>query len=253
MQLALLLILSLQLPSKVDGTPLTIPVCNVDTEKLHWNGTSFECIPSQSGSSSTIPVGSILLIDTGTCPTGFTEVSSLANKFLVGTLSTNSDIGITGGADNITPNGTISGLTFTGNSISTSLVSGGTPSGTISQPTFTGSALAAHSHELPFQIATTTTTRQIAAATFGTGTARAATSVSTTGTANTTSAAVALTQSISAGTPIGTISIPTFTGSALGTHSHTLTATGTITGGVFTGNSQDNRPSFVKVIFCKKS
>lgn len=249
--LELLVIAILQLPSRVDGTSLNIPVCNVDTEKLHWNGTNFECIPSSSSSSSPIPTGSILIIDTGSCPSGFTEV--LNGKFPFGTSSVNADIGTLGGSDSIVPSGNIGTLTFTGNSISTSLVSGGTPTGTISQPTFTGNALGTHSHELPFQIPTTTTTRQIAAATFGTGTARIATSVSTTGTANTTSAAVALTQSITAGTPTGTISIPTFTGNALSTHSHTLTSTGTINTPTFTGVSQDNRPSFVKVIFCKKS
>lgn len=161
-----------------------------------------------------------------------------------------------------TPSGTVSQPTFTGsalsshthaftgNAVNSSLVSAGTPAGTNSTPTFTGSALATHthtftgsalanhSHELPFQIPTTTTTRQIAAATFGTGTSRAATAVSTTGTANTTSAAVALTQSVSAGTPAGTnasvsagtpagtVSAPTFTGSALATHQHSTTATG---------------------------
>lgn len=62
-------------------------------------------------------------------------------------------------------------------------------------------ALAGHSHELPFQIPSTTTTRQLASATFGTGTSRAATAVSAAGTANTTSAAVALTQAITGGTP----------------------------------------------------
>lgn len=74
--------------------------------------------------------------------------------------------------------------------------------GSVSAPVFTGSALAAHSHELPFQIPSTTTTRQLAAATFGSGTSRAATAVSAAGTANTTSAAVALSESKTAGTPI---------------------------------------------------
>lgn len=62
-------------------------------------------------------------------------------------------------------------------------------------------ALAAHAHELPYQIPSTTTIRQIAVATFGTGTSRAATAVSAAGTGNTTSAAVALSESKSAGTP----------------------------------------------------
>lgn len=79
---------------------------------------------------------------------------------------------------------------------------------------------------------------------------------------------------VTAGTPAGTVSAlttgadssttggvakaiaqtPTFTGSALGTHNHTFTgsALGTHTH-TFTGTSFDNRPAFVKVIFCAKN
>lgn len=167
-------------------------------------GTVTTQLPVSSGGS--IPSGMIALIVSGTCPSGFTEVSALNGKMLRGTLAANGDVGTTGG------NATI------------------TPSGTVQQATFTGSAMSAHAHELPFQIPTTTTTRQIAAATFGTGTSRAATAVSTTGTANTTSAAVALSQSVSAGTPAGTINAQSFTGSAV-----------------------DPSPPYTKVIFCSKN
>lgn len=203
---------------------------------------------SSSGAGETIPVGSILIIESGSCPTGYTE--TLNGKFLLGTNNANGDIGSTGGTDNITPSGSISIPTFTGTSAITNAVSAGTPSGTVSTPTFTGTALGTHAHELPFQIPTSTSIRQTAS--FGSGTSRAATATITT-TSNTTSAAVALSQAVSAGTPAGTISTPTFTGSALSTHSHTVTATGTISQPSFTGASQENRPSFTKVIFCKKS
>lgn len=207
-----------------------------------------------SSSSSSIPSGAILLIDSGTCPTDFTEVTGLSGKTLVGTVAANADVGGTGGSDTITPAGSVSAPVFTGTSNqTTSAVSGGTPSGIVSQPTFTGSALATHQHELPWQIASTTTIRQIAVATFGTGTSRAATAVSAAGTANTTSAAVAKDQPVSAGTPSGTVSQPTFTGSALGTHTHTLTPAGTNSAPSFTGTQFDNRSAFEKVIFCKKS
>lgn len=137
-----------------------------------------------SGGSS-IPTGSIIFIDSGSCPAGFAEVAALANKFIrVGT------IGQIGGSDNITPTGTI--------------------------------AINAHAHELPYQISSTTTIRQIAVATFGTGTNRAATAVSAAGSANTTSAAVALSQSV-------------------------------IATGTFTGIQFDNRPAFINLIGCKKS
>lgn len=217
--------------------------------------TTWASISGNTGSGSTevVPTGSILIIESGSCPTGYAESITLNGKFPVGTIASNADITTTGGNNNIIPTGTNSALTFTGSSATTNAVTGGTPSGIISTPTFTGNALANHAHELPYQIPTPTTIRQIAVATFGTGTSRAATAVSAAGTANTTSAAVALSQSVSAGTPSGTISTPIFTGSALATHSHTLTATGTINTPTFTGNLFDNRPEFVRVIFCKKS
>jgi hypothetical protein len=198
------------------------------------------------------PVGSLYLSTNSTNPAtslGFgTWVAFGAGRVPVGFDAAQTEFDAdeeTGGTKTVASAGTCSAPTFTGSALAahthtftgsasqaTSLVSAGTPAGTCSAPTFTGSALAAHAHELPIQIPSTTTTRQLAAATFGTGTSRAATAVSATGTANTTSAAVALSQAVSAGTPAGTVSAPTFTGSALATHQHTLTPAG--------GNSSDS-------------
>lgn len=52
-----------------------------------------------------------------------------------------------------------------------------------------------------------------------------------------------------------TIPAETFTGSPLGTHTHTLTATGTNGSSAVTGtlSNFDNRSAFVKVIYCQKS
>lgn len=167
-------------------------------------------------------------------------------------------------------------------------------------PTFAGSALATHQHELPMQLVSNILTRFIASATFGVGASRAAIGQIAT-TANTTAAAVALSQAVSAGTPAGAVAwpagVPTngtstipaetftgtpgtvpaqvftgtpgtvpaqvFTGSALGTHLHALTATGTNGTAAFTPagtngtsnvtgtlNNFDNRSAFVKAIFC---
>ena len=136
-----------------------------------------------------------------------------------------------------TPSGTIAAPAFNGTpTIATSSVSAGTPAGSNTQPVFTGSAMAAHAHELPFQLASTTATRQIAAATFGTGTSRAATGASAAGSSNTTSAAVARSQAVSAGTPAGTCSAPTFVGQTMPGHAHTITPTGTISAPGFTGS-----------------
>ena len=117
--------------------------------------------------------------------------------------------------------------TFTGNALNTSLVSAGTPAGTNNAPAFTGTPLGSHAHETPIQITTGTTQRHISSATFGTGTSRAAVQ-QWTSSANATSAACALTQAVSAGTPAGTVAAPVFTGTPLGTHQHSFTATGSI-------------------------
>jgi hypothetical protein len=118
-----------------------------------------------------VPTGAILLMASGTCPATYVEETSLDGRMPIGTLTANGDLGTTGGADTLTPAGTINAQTFTGTLASL------THSGANVTSTFTGSAMGTHAHELPFQIATTTTTRQLAAATFGTGTSRAATAV----------------------------------------------------------------------------
>ncbi len=43
-----------------------------------------------------------VVVTTGTCPAGYTEVAGLNGKFLLGTLAANKDIGGTGGSDTIT-------------------------------------------------------------------------------------------------------------------------------------------------------
>ncbi len=187
------------------------------------------------------------------------------------------------GSKTATPAGTNSTPTFTGSSAqSTSSVSAGTPAGTVAAPTFTGSnaqstslvsagtpagSVSSHAHELPIQLSSTTANRQIAAATFGTGTSRAATGASAAGSANTTSAAVALSQAVAPTftgsalathshtlTPAGTNSAPAFTGSALATHAHTLTPAGTVSAPTFTGASQSNmQPSFTVYMWVRTS
>jgi hypothetical protein len=272
---------------------------------LYWCSADETWTPLDvGGAGGGLPVGAIMLIASGTCPAGYAEATALNGKMLRGTVAANGNVGTTGGSDAITP--TVASLTaaaqtFTGSSVTSSAVSGGTPAGTngtgtvtatgtIAWPagvpthsgtaaTFAGNALATHAHELPWQIPSTTTIRQIAVATFGTGTSRAATAVSAAGTANTTAAAVALSQGVSAGTPAGSVTISNqgavawpagvpvfsgssatttaeiFTGNLLGTHQHTVTATGTNGTSAVTGtlNSFDNRPAYLNVIFCQKT
>jgi hypothetical protein len=215
-------------------------------------------VPGEPGSSGSVagawPVGSVFISAVSTNPAtllGFgTWAAFGAGRVLVGLDAADTDFDTAekiGGAKTMAAVGTVSQPTFTGSALGThqhgvgtlatsahagtavadhaSHTHGVTAAGTNSAPSFTGNALGTHAHELPFQIPSTTTTRQLAAATFGTGTSRAATAVSGTGTANTTSAAVALSQAVSAGTPSGNVSAPTFTGSAVtsGAPSATLT------------------------------
>ena len=95
----------------------------------------------------------------------------------------------------------------------------GTPAGTVSQPTFTGTALGNHQHELPMQLFSAYVTRFLDPAVFGTGASRAAACEAATG-PSTSAAVVALSSAVSAGTPAGTVSQPTFSGTALSTHTH---------------------------------
>src|SRR5216684_2119836 len=98
-----------------------------------------------------LPSGVLMLLLSGSCPTGWTESSALNGKFLQGTLAANGDVGTTGGNATITPAGSVTAPTFTGSQVTTSAVSAGTPAGTNgtaaftpavtnSAPTFTGNA-----------------------------------------------------------------------------------------------------------------
>src|SRR5438094_673435 len=101
---------------------------------------------------NSIPSGAIVFFDSGSCPSGFTEVSGLNGKYILGTVSANSNVGTTGGSNSYTPAGsvaaptftgsagTVPAQTFTGDSNTTSATSAGTPAGSVSAPTFTGSS-----------------------------------------------------------------------------------------------------------------
>jgi hypothetical protein len=153
-----------------------------------------------------LPPDAIVLFLLSSCPAGYIESPVFNGRTPMGTLSSSANIGTTGGVDTITP------------------------AGTVTAPTFTGSSLAGHQHELPFHLALTNPQyRQLSPAVFGTGTSRAAAYQTGPLQSNTTAAAVALSQSISAGIPSGVNSAPAFNGASF-----------------------DNRSAFIRVIFCKK-
>lgn len=161
--------------------------------------------------------GEVVMALSGPCPAGWTESSALNGSFPRGTINANADVGGTGGVDSVTPAGTVSTPTFSGAQGTTSAVSAGTPAGTNSTASWTiatGGYAASTTHYSPDS--------------FG-GSA------------------------LASGTTSITVPAETFTGSALATHTHTLTPSGTVSTPTFSGSSFDNRPAFVKVIFCVKN
>lgn len=211
--------------------------------------------------ASVYPVGAIYISTNSTNPAtslGFGTWSAFgAGRVPVGFNGSDVDFDTdeeTGGAKTVSAAGTNTAPAFTGDPTqATSAVSAGTPAGTNSVPVFTGAAMGTHFHELPIQAVSATTTRVLPSTTFGTGTSRAAQGQDTAHVADTTSAAVALSEAKSAGTPAGTVSAPTFTGNALGTHSHTLTPTGTVAAPAFTGSATSVVQPYIVVRMWKRT
>jgi len=251
-------------------------------EVLTYNSTSqqYECQPAGGGG---VPAGAILLIASGTCPSGFVEETTLDGKALLGTLNAHADIGTTGGADNVTPAGTNSAPTFTGSALGThSHTFSGSALGTHSHgvgtyahatPTFTGDASTAvlnHTHPVTDPGHTHLTQRYPTATGSNSG-FTIDTSMSGTladNTLPTKSNTTGITTNNPAGgvasyTPTGTVSNSAFSGSSssdsagtpAGTNSSDSAGTpaGTVSQPTFTGTQFDNRAAFVRVIFCRKT
>jgi len=228
------------LPIGTDGQVLTVD--SLTPIGIKWN------TPTSSGPGASLPSGAIFFLTSGICPIGTTEASDLNGKTLFGTVVANSDVGNIGGNDVITPTGLNSAPVFIGDSIVSSGTSGGTSSGTIAWPAgvpiFSGNALATHIHTfgtIAVAAHTVVATKQGASAGNVVTTATHTVSGST--------------QAITAGTPSGTIAwpagVPIFAGSVLATHTHTTTATGSVSAPLFTGAQFDNRSAYIKVIFCR--
>lgn len=205
-----------------------------------------------------VSAGDIVMRVSGSCGTGFTEVSAMDGVFPIGTLAANGNVGGTGGSDNITPAGTVSQPTFSGDALSGHAHATGTyatsaHSGTAvadhASHTHTYTDVVNHVHVQTNNSATTGGLLGWGAADTSTNTAQN-TGYSTanptggvaTGTTNGPSATLThsvtqpndhtmsgSSQSVSGGTPAGTVSQPTFTGTQF-----------------------DNRPAFKRVIFCQK-
>ena len=189
--------------------------CN-NGEVLTYNSASqqYECQPGGGGGG--VPAGAILLIVSGSCPSGYAEETSLDGRLPLGTLAAHADIGSTGGSDNTTPAGTVSQPAFTGDALAGHA------------HTFTGDLLAAHTH--------TFTGNALSGGARKGGTTNPA-SIIENGAAVTGS-----NSSDSAGTPAGTNSSLT-----------AGTPSGAVSQPTFTGTQFDNRSAFVRVIFCRKT
>ncbi len=219
------------------------------------------------GGGGSVPAGSIVLVASGSCPTGFTESAALNGKTLVGTVAANADVGTTGGSDSPTPTGTVAW-----------------PAGV---PTFAGAALGTHAHGIG-SFATsahsgtavadhashTHTYNTVIAHTHGfTDLRGAATGGATTNwnistAAADTSSTVTTLLTASTGSASGTTAGPsaTLTHSVTQPSAHTLSGSSeAVTGGTpagtntwpagvptFAGVALDNRSAFVRVIFCVK-
>ena len=177
------------------------------------------CAGDQTGGGG-VPAGAVVLVTSGSCSAtlgaGWSEVSSLNGKFVLGTVATNGDIAGTGGSDTVTPAGAVSQPSFTGTPF-TEVISH-THAVNINDP--------GHAHGQQVRNTSTAGT----AGTQGANTANNATAGTT----------VSATTGISATTspPAGGVS--------------SITPAGTVSQPAFTGTAFDNRPAFVKVIFCKK-
>lgn len=168
-------------------------------------------------STAVVPSGMIMFVGSGSCPTGWTE-QNFSGNYILATVAANGDVGTSGGSNSYTPAGSVSAPTFTGNSVSTSAVSAGTPAGT-------------------------------------NGTVTAAATGTKFSTSSSGTAALSAFNGTTVASGANTLTIPaeTFTGSALGTHSHTVTATGTNSAPSFTGTGATLQPTYTKLIPCQKN
>lgn len=208
--------------------------------------------------SAWVPViapGSVAFQITGTCVAGWTELSQLGSYVLL-TTAAGGGVGTTGGSNSYTPAGTVAAPTFTGSSATTSATSGGTPAGTNGTAAFTpagtnGTATTgATSGGTPAGTVSALTTGADSSTTGGVAKAIAQTPTFTG------SALATHTHTVPAETftgTAGTVPAEVFTGSALATHTHTLTATGSNSAPAFTGTGATIQPTYLKLIGCSKN
>lgn len=236
----------------------------------------------QGGGGASVPAGLVTFVVSGTCPTGWSEVAALNGKAIYGTVAANADVGDAIGSASVTPTTasislTSAAQTFTGSALGTHLhgigsydnavVSAGTPAGTngtstAAAQTFTGTPSTCVANHVHVQSVNSAATGGLNG--YGLDTSTNTSSTSGYSTANPTGGSANCTPAGTNGT--SSVGAQAFTGSALGTHDHTLSGSseaisgGTPAGtngtsavtGTITMNSLVPQFSGIKAIFCSK-
>ena len=73
------------------------------TELYRCTATNSWTLHDPAATGGGPPAGTIVLVDSGACPAGYTEQTGLTGRTIIGTLNANADVGTTGGADTVTP------------------------------------------------------------------------------------------------------------------------------------------------------
>lgn len=204
-----------------------------------------------------VPAG-LIVISTSICATGYSEVTGLEGVTLVGTLAANGDVGTGGGNNNITPTGDVSQPTFTGDALNSHQHG----IGTYLPNAHSGSAVANHaSHTHTYTQVPNHVHVQNMPSGFTGGSAYFATDTSVNGSTGSYLSTANPTSGVATGTTNGPDA--TLTHSVTQPSDHTMagssesvsagTPSGTINTPTFTGDQFDNRSAFIKVIFCSKN
>lgn len=100
---AVLLMPSIGAGQQPPNCPLGNVVVAADNTVWACRGSASTPLQVSTGGGEGVPAGSILLIKSGTCPTGYVEETDLDGRTLIGTTAAAGNVGQTGGSDSITP------------------------------------------------------------------------------------------------------------------------------------------------------
>lgn len=254
---ALLLVSALGFAQQPPNCPLGTSVVAADSTAWICRGPNIAPLQVSTGGGEAVPAGSILLIKSGTCPTGYTEDADFNGRTVIGTLAANSNVGTTGGTDLITPAGANSAPTFTGTAWSAPAISW--PAGVPSLTMNSFSAVINHTHTVTVtdpghthtQASQTATTGSISSWEHGAiDTSSAATETLPTGSSTTgiTASTANPAGGVASITPTGSIAWPAGV-PTIGAY----TPAGSVSAPTFTGTQFDNRSAYLRVIACRKT